>query len=222
MADRVKAWIAQLDAWSFGHRSTRIARRAAAGFLQHGSLQYAGSMAYFGVLSIFQLLLLGVVAFSFFLGDARARAFVLQQVQAGLRAIYLSGWQVAGDANLAVFDSTVLTEPTPHLAALLRTKFGAKPGVSVYEGTVEDITARAPRTKPTARPPMNIARFRMWHLLSPDCFCEVTSPVQQALLLRRDGKPPSARLRVNRNPAACATLDRDAGCAAPLVSADPA
>jgi len=83
MVDRVKAWIARLDGWSLDHRSTRIARRAIEGFLRHEGLQYAGSMAYFGVLSIFQLLVLGVVVFSLFLGDERARAFVLEQVQAG-------------------------------------------------------------------------------------------------------------------------------------------
>jgi membrane protein len=83
MVDRVKAWIARLDGWSLRHRSTRIARSAGAGFMQHEALQYAGSMAYFAVLSIFQLLVLGVVVFSFFLGDDRARAFVLEQVQAG-------------------------------------------------------------------------------------------------------------------------------------------
>ena len=83
MVDRVKAWIARLDGWSVDHRSTRIARRAIEGFLRHEGLQYAGSMAYFGVLSIFQLLVLGVVVFSLFLGDERARAFVLEQVQAG-------------------------------------------------------------------------------------------------------------------------------------------
>jgi membrane protein len=83
MVDRVKAWIARLDGWSLRHRSARIARRALEGFLRHDGLQYAGSMAYFGVLSIFQLLVLGVVVFSLFLGDERARAFVLEQVQAG-------------------------------------------------------------------------------------------------------------------------------------------
>jgi membrane protein len=83
MVDRVKAWIARLDGWSVDHRSTRIARRAIEGFLRHEGLQYAGSMAYFGVLSIFQLLVLGVVVFSLFLGDERARAFVVEQVQAG-------------------------------------------------------------------------------------------------------------------------------------------
>jgi membrane protein len=83
MVDRIRLWIAQLDDWSLRHRSTRVARRALEGFLRHEALQYAGSMAYFGVLSIFQLLVLGVVVFSLFLGDERARAFVLEQVQAG-------------------------------------------------------------------------------------------------------------------------------------------
>jgi membrane protein len=83
MVDRAKAWIARLDAWSLRHRRTRIARRAIEGFMRHEALQYAGSMAYFGVLSIFQLLVLGVVVFSLILGDERARAFVLEQVQAG-------------------------------------------------------------------------------------------------------------------------------------------
>ena len=83
MVDRIQLWIAQLDGWSLRHRSTRIGRRAIEGFMRHEALQYAGSMAYFGVLSIFQLLVLGVVVFSFFLGDERARAFVLEQVQAG-------------------------------------------------------------------------------------------------------------------------------------------
>lgn len=83
MFDRIEVWLARLDGWSLRHRRTRIARRAVEGFLRHEALQYAGSMAYFGVLSIFQLLVLGVVVFSLFLGDERARAFVLEQVQAG-------------------------------------------------------------------------------------------------------------------------------------------
>lgn len=83
MVDRIRLWIAQLDDWSLRHRTTRVARRAMEGFLRHEALQYAGSMAYFGVLSIFQLLVLGVVVFSLFLGNERARAFVLEQVQAG-------------------------------------------------------------------------------------------------------------------------------------------
>lgn len=83
MLDRVKSWVSSLDRWSQRHRSTRIARRAAQGFVVHEALQYAGSMAYFAVLSIFQVLLLGIVVFSFFVGQGTARQFVIDQVSAG-------------------------------------------------------------------------------------------------------------------------------------------
>lgn len=83
MIDRAKRLIADLDAWSMRHRLTRISRRAIGGFLAHESLQFAGSMAYFGVLSIFQLLVLGVVVGSFVLGEGQARDFVVEQVAAG-------------------------------------------------------------------------------------------------------------------------------------------
>jgi membrane protein len=83
MVDRISALIADLDRWSRRHRVPRVARRASAGFMEHEGLQYAGSMAYFGVLSIFQLLVLGVVVFSLFLGEGEARDFVLEQVEAG-------------------------------------------------------------------------------------------------------------------------------------------
>jgi membrane protein len=82
MIDRAKQILAGLDRWSGRHRTTRVARRAVVGFVQHDALQYAGSMAYFAILSVFQLLVLGVVSFSFFLGQGGARDFVLQQIQA--------------------------------------------------------------------------------------------------------------------------------------------
>ncbi len=82
MIDRAKQLLASLDRWSSSHRSTRVLRRAVTGFMLHDGLQYAGSMAYFAILSIFQLLVLGVVGFSFFLGQGGARDFVLQQIQA--------------------------------------------------------------------------------------------------------------------------------------------
>src|SRR5918999_3205912 len=81
--DRITALIADLDRWSRRHRVPRVARRAIAGFLAHEGPQYAGSMAYFGVLSLFQLLVLRVGVFSFFLGEGEARDFVLEQVAAG-------------------------------------------------------------------------------------------------------------------------------------------
>ena len=81
--DRIRALVARLDAWSMAHRWPRIGRRALSGFLAHEALQYAGSMAYFSVLSLFQLLVLGVVVFSLFLGQGEARRFIVDQVSAG-------------------------------------------------------------------------------------------------------------------------------------------
>ena len=83
MIDRAKRLVRRLDRWSQEHRRPRIARRAIGGFLAHEALQYAGSMAYFGVLSIFQLLVLAIVVGSFVVGEGEAREFVLEQVSAG-------------------------------------------------------------------------------------------------------------------------------------------
>jgi len=83
MIERAKRLVGDLDDWSMRHRVTRVSRRAVSGFLAHGALQYAGSMAYFGVLSIFQLLILGIVVGSFVLGEGEARAFVIEQVRSG-------------------------------------------------------------------------------------------------------------------------------------------
>ncbi|MEO7294703.1 MAG: YihY/virulence factor BrkB family protein [Candidatus Limnocylindria bacterium] len=83
MIERAKRLIGDVDDWSKRHRVPRVSRRAIGGFMAHEALQYAGSMAYFGVLSIFQLLILGVVVGSFFLGEGEARGFVIEQVQAG-------------------------------------------------------------------------------------------------------------------------------------------
>jgi membrane protein len=81
--DRVKNLVARLGDWSMRHRLPRVSRRAITGFLDHEALQTAGSMAYFSVLSIFQLLVLGVVVGSYVLGEGEARDFVVEQVQAG-------------------------------------------------------------------------------------------------------------------------------------------
>jgi membrane protein len=83
MINRAKRLVAGIDDWSMRHQQPRIFRRAVTGFMSHEALQYAGSMAYFGVLSIFQLLVLGVVVGSYLLGSGEARAFVIQQVEAG-------------------------------------------------------------------------------------------------------------------------------------------
>jgi membrane protein len=83
MIDRVKGLVARLGDWSLRHRLPRVSRRAISGFLDHEALQTAGSMAYFAVLSIFQLLVLGVVVGSYILGEGEARDFVVEQVEAG-------------------------------------------------------------------------------------------------------------------------------------------
>jgi membrane protein len=75
--------VAAVDAWLDDHRWTRVAKRSVARFLEHDDLQYAGSMAYFALLSIFQLLVLGVVVLSFFVDHGQARQFVIEQVTRG-------------------------------------------------------------------------------------------------------------------------------------------
>ncbi len=99
MIDRIKRLLGSLDAWSQRHRTPRIARRALSGFMAHEALQYAGSMAYFGLLSIFQLLVLAVVIGSFILGEGEARRFVVEQVQAGS--------PLDGDAIGGVIDAVI-------------------------------------------------------------------------------------------------------------------
>lgn len=83
MIERARGLIRSADRWTQRHRPARIARRAVEGFLAHEGLQYAGTMAYFGVLSLFQLLVLAIVVGSFLLGEGEARTFVIEQVVAG-------------------------------------------------------------------------------------------------------------------------------------------
>lgn len=82
MIDRAKQLWARLDAWLIEHQLTRIGRRSVLDFLRHEALVNAGSMAYFSILSIFQVLVLAVVVLSLFLGEGEARTFVLNTVEA--------------------------------------------------------------------------------------------------------------------------------------------
>ena len=83
MMDRLRRGGSAVDGWLMRHRWTRVTRQAAIGFIKHEALQYAGSMAYFSILSVFQLLVLGVVVLSYIVGEGDARQFVIQQVDAG-------------------------------------------------------------------------------------------------------------------------------------------
>jgi len=83
MFDRARRLLRAADRWTMRRSLTRVLRRAIQGFLAHDGLQYAGTMAYFAVLSVFQLLVLAVVIGSIALGEGEARDFVIQQVEAG-------------------------------------------------------------------------------------------------------------------------------------------
>jgi membrane protein len=83
MIDWARGRLADLDKWSDRHRRLRVTRGAITGFMTHQGLHNAGSMAYFAVLSIFQVLVLGIVVLSFFVGGGHARQFIIDQVQAG-------------------------------------------------------------------------------------------------------------------------------------------
>lgn len=115
--DRVKRQISRLDAWTLRHRLPRISRRAIFGFLEHDALTYAGSMAYFGVLSLFQLLVLGVVVLSHILGEGAAREFVIEQV---VDATPMDAATVAG-----VIDATIEARGTMTIVSFGFLLFGA-------------------------------------------------------------------------------------------------
>ena len=59
-----------------------MARRTAAGFSEHQGGQLAAAMAYYAILSLFQLVVLGVVVFSLALGEGQARDLFVDRVAA--------------------------------------------------------------------------------------------------------------------------------------------
>jgi membrane protein len=84
MSRRLREALERFGIWVSEHRWTRIVRGAVTGFIAHDVLQYAGAMAYFAVLSIVNLLILGVVATSFVIGEGAARAVVIDRVAKAL------------------------------------------------------------------------------------------------------------------------------------------
>jgi membrane protein len=99
--DQIKARLQAIDRWLRAHRTTRIMRSAILGFFKHDALQSAGSMAYFSVLSIFQLLVLAVVVLSLVVDRSDARGFVIEQIESGTPL----DAQVIGGVIDAVIDS---------------------------------------------------------------------------------------------------------------------
>jgi membrane protein len=108
MIERLKRLLAGVDDWLRRYRWGRVMRQAVIGFVKHEALQYAGSMAYFSILSVFQVLVLGVVLLSYFVGEGEARQFVIDQVRAGspLDAETISGVidaVIASRAGISLF-----------------------------------------------------------------------------------------------------------------------
>jgi membrane protein len=84
MVERWKRLLGALDRWSAQWRSTRVGRRAMAGFAEHHGPEVASGMAYFAVLSLFQVIVLGVVVFSYLIGEGEARRVVIGRLEAAL------------------------------------------------------------------------------------------------------------------------------------------
>jgi membrane protein len=79
MADWLRNLVATLNRWLERRRWTRVVRDATLGFFADDVLHYAGSMAYFAVLSLLNLLILGVVVASVVVGEGTARQFVIDR-----------------------------------------------------------------------------------------------------------------------------------------------
>jgi membrane protein len=139
MANRAPSFPARLNVWIQRHRWTRVGKRATLGFLGHDGLQYAGSMAYFAVLSLFQLLVLGVVIGSFFLGEGEARDFVVEQVAA---ATPLDAETIGGIIDTAIESRGTLTILS--LGFLLWGALGIFSAISGGIGRVFEATAPRP------------------------------------------------------------------------------
>src|SRR3990170_3522264 len=84
MVERWERLLRAVDAWLEGRRWTRVARRALIGFGEHQGPEVAGSMAYFAVLSLFQVIVLGVIVFSLLIGEGEARRIVIGRLEAAL------------------------------------------------------------------------------------------------------------------------------------------
>jgi membrane protein len=84
MAERWKRLLEAADRWASRRRSTRVARRAIAGFALHDGSDVASGMAYFAILSLFQVVVLGVIVFSLLVGEGEARRIVIGRLDSAL------------------------------------------------------------------------------------------------------------------------------------------
>ena len=84
MVERWKRFMKAADRWAAKRRSTRVLGRAIAGFAEHDGPDVASSMAYFAVLSLFQVVVLGVIAFSVLVGEGEAQRIVIGRLESAL------------------------------------------------------------------------------------------------------------------------------------------
>ena len=84
MLERWKRLLEAVDAWVARWRTTRVGRRAIAGFAEHDGAAVASGMAYFAILSVFQVVVLGVIVFSFLLGEGEARRILIGRLDSAL------------------------------------------------------------------------------------------------------------------------------------------
>lgn len=84
MGERWNRLLEAADRWASQWRTTRVARRAIAGFALHDGPSVASSMAYFAILSLFQVIVLGVIAFSLLIGEGEAQRIVIGRLESAL------------------------------------------------------------------------------------------------------------------------------------------
>jgi membrane protein len=84
MGERWNALLEAADRWASRWRTTRVARRAIAGFAEHDGGAVASGMAYFAILSVFQVVVLGVIVFSLVLGEGEARRILIGRLDEAL------------------------------------------------------------------------------------------------------------------------------------------
>jgi len=84
MVERWKRLLAAADRFTSRWRTTRVVRRAISGFAEHGGATIAGSMAYFAILSLFQVVVLGVIGFSLVVGEGAAQEAIIGRLEAAL------------------------------------------------------------------------------------------------------------------------------------------
>jgi membrane protein len=84
MVERWKRILDAADRLLSRWRTTRVARQAMAGFAGHAGSDVASSMAYYALLSLFQVVVLGVIVFSLVLGEGEARRILIGRLESAL------------------------------------------------------------------------------------------------------------------------------------------